>query len=434
MSNPAQSVNAWIFVGEDEPQGTSYKSSNSCYQSLITYGVYNSVDMLIICSVNTVPVGSPPTYTIDLGTNSHPNHYTNQNYMDWIMRDARAANPNIKILIELACGGNEFTQIFSTDNTQWSKEAAAYAQNVLTYLQQNNLDGFDIDWEPSLSSTSKEQTSHVLTALRNAFNTPSKRYLLTLSPSTSDNLDAAVVNQTVDFINVQVYGGASLGEFTGIGVSQSLLGYGARFEICHQDAQNAYQGYLQGGYNFLTNWRLNSDNYQFEQAQQLILYQLAKGIPGTSFDDTPIVGAAGNPPISQMVVYAGDVLNAIQATNLSPTGCEGSQAIYTLPQHGDTSGNQNPVQIPLGDTVAQVSGYTGVWFGWSCVLQITITTRGGKVFGPYGSMNNASSKTPFTYQAPSGQSVLAFKGTIENVPLAQGGPTNIIASLDVTFG
>ena len=124
MSNPAQSVNAWIFVGEDEPQGTSYKSSNSCYQSLITYGVYNSVDMLIICSVNTVPVGSPPTYTIDLGTNSHPNHYTNQNYMDWIMRDARAANPNIKILIELACGGNEFTQIFSTDNTQWSKVGA----------------------------------------------------------------------------------------------------------------------------------------------------------------------------------------------------------------------------------------------------------------------------------------------------------------------
>ena len=105
MSNPAQSVNAWIFVGEDEPQGTNYKSSNSCYQSLITYGVYNSVDMLIICSVNTISVGSPPTYTIEIGTNSHPNNYTNQDYMKWVMRDARAANPNIKILIELACAG-----------------------------------------------------------------------------------------------------------------------------------------------------------------------------------------------------------------------------------------------------------------------------------------------------------------------------------------
>jgi hypothetical protein len=71
--------------------------------------------MLIICSVNTVFSGSPPTYTIDLGTNSHPNNYTNQDYMKWVMRDARAANPNIKILIEVAAGANEFTEIFSTD-------------------------------------------------------------------------------------------------------------------------------------------------------------------------------------------------------------------------------------------------------------------------------------------------------------------------------
>ena len=431
MSTSAQSVNAWIFVGEDEPTGTNYNSSNSCYQSLINYGVYDSVDMLIICSVNTIPVGS--SYTIEIGTNSHPNSYTNQDYMNWVMRDARAANPNIKLLIELACG-TEFTQIFSTDNTKWPAEAAAYAQNVVKYLQQYNLDGFDIDWEQALSETPKDQMSDILAALRDAFNTPTKRYLLTLSPATTANLDPAVVNQTVDFINVQVYGGATIDQFTGIGVSKDLLGYGTRFEICWQNAQSAYQGFVQGGYNFLTNWRLNSNNYQFEQAQQMILYQLGKGIPGTSFDDTPIVGAAGNPPISQMVVYAGDVLNAIQATNLSPSGCGGSQAIYTLSQHGDTSGNENSVQIPPGDAVVQVSGYTGVWFGWTCVLQITLTTRAGKVFGPYGSMNNATSKTPFNYQAPSGQSIVAFKGTIENVPLAQGGPTNIIASLDVTFG
>ena len=38
MNTPATSVNAWIFLGEDEPSGTSYQSTNSSYQSLITYG------------------------------------------------------------------------------------------------------------------------------------------------------------------------------------------------------------------------------------------------------------------------------------------------------------------------------------------------------------------------------------------------------------
>ena len=54
-----------------------------------------------------------------------------------------------------------------------------------------------------------------------------------------------------------------------------------------------------------------------------------------------------------------------------------------LLQHGGNGGTPNTVAIPAGDAAAQVSGYTGVWFGWNCVLQITITTRNGKVFGPF---------------------------------------------------
>ena len=441
MSTPAKSVNAWIFLGEDEPSGTSYKSPNSSYQSLITYGVYNYLNMVNICFANTVPIpiplGTPPSYTIALQSATHPAPYTNQDYMNMMIQDARAANPNIKILITLGYGGNEFTQIFSGDQSQWPAQAASYANNVVAYLQANNLDGLDIDWEPMFSSdTPTQQMSLVLTALRTAFNTPSKTYLLTLSPSTSEHLDGSVVNQTCDFLNLQLYGGAQPSEFTGIGISQSLLAYGAKFEVDdsvpYQDAQDAYQGYLKGGYNVITQWRLNSNDFQYEQAQQMILSQLVNGIPGTSFDDTPIVGAAGNPLISSLVVRAGDVLDAIQSTN---TGSFQQTAVkYMLLQHGGNGGNSNAVAIPSGDAVVQVSGYTGIWFGWPCVLQITLKTRNGKVFGPYGSMNNSSSQTPFTYTAPQGQSILAFKGTIENVPLAGGGTTNIIASLGVTFG
>jgi hypothetical protein len=68
------------------------------------------------------------------------------------------------------------------------------------------------------------------------------------------------------------------------------------------------------------------------------------------------------------------------------------------------------------------------------VLQITLTTRAGKTFGPYGTMAGATAKVPFSYAAPAGQSVLAFSGATINVPLAGGGMTDIIASLQVSFG
>jgi hypothetical protein len=444
MTTSNKSVNAWIYLAEDDPPNTSYKSPNSSYQSLINFGVYKYVDMVNICFFETVPVqGTPGSYTIALETANppHPAPYTNQDYMNLMIQDARAANPNIKILTTLDFGGdgNELTQIFSGDQSQWPSQAASYANNVVAYLAANKLDGFDIDWEGPLSSvTPKDQMSLVLQALRTAFNTPSKRYLLTLSPAVADNLDGSVVNDTVDFLNLQLYSGfTDPQEFTQIGISKSLLAFGAKFEWTngvkpYQNAQQAYQGYSSGGYNVVTQWRLNSNDFQFEQAQQMILYQLVYGIPGTSFDDTPIIGAAGNPPITQMVIRSGDVLDAIQATN---TGSfESTPLEYVLLQHGGNGGTANTVVIPSGDAVVQVSGFTGLWFGWNCVLQITLTTKNGKVFGPYGTMNNASFMEAFKYTAPANQSILAFSGTIVQVPVGGGGQTSIIARLGVSYG
>lgn len=97
MGTPSKSVNAWIFLEEDEPSGTSYLSPNSCYQSLIDYGVYNSTDMVSICWVNTLPTSSttvPPgdgsSYTVQLQTKTHPDGSSNQQYMDWLIQDSRS--------------------------------------------------------------------------------------------------------------------------------------------------------------------------------------------------------------------------------------------------------------------------------------------------------------------------------------------------------
>jgi hypothetical protein len=444
MNTPGKSVNAWIFLGEDEPSGTNYQSPNSSYQSLITYGVYNYLNMVNICFVNTVPTssttvptGDGSTYTIELQAISHPGGYTNQQYMDWLIQDARQANPNIKILATLGYADNEFTQIFSSNPNEWQQNAADYAANLVQYLEYYNLDGFDIDWEGGFSGATTQQQFQILfTAIRNAFNAQSKYYYLTLSPADVGTLDGPTVNNTCDWVNLQLYSGFTYpSEFIQAGISKSLLAYGAKFEVNgsvpYQSAQNAYQGYTSGGYNVITQWRLNSNDFQYEQAQQMILFELVYGIAGTAFNDAPIIGAAGNPPITSMMVRAGDVLDAIQATN---TGSfEGTSVQYQLLQHGGNGGNANSVTIPNGDSIAQISGYTGDWYGWNCVLQITITTRNGKVFGPFGTMNGALTKTPFNYTAPSGQSIVAFSGNIVNVPLAGGGNTDIIESLNVTY-
>ena len=164
-------------------------------------------------------------------------------------------------------------------------------------------------------------------------------------------------------------------------------------------------------------------SYGFVAQPQSQMATVQLNVSATVFDDAPTVALLGNPAITQMTVLAGDVLNAIQVTN----------GAYSLPQHGGTSGKPNAVTLASGDVITQVSGYTGVWFGWSCVVQLSLKTKNGKILGPFGSMSNVTSKTPFSFNAPSGQSIVACNGSLVNVPLAGAPNTDIIASLGVRF-
>lgn len=434
MSTPNKSVNAWIFLNEDEPQGSTYKTPGSSYQSLIEYGVYNYMDMLNMCFVevlqtspDTIPPGDGSSYTIRMGAPEH-----NQPYMNWLIEDSRQANPNIKLLVTLVWGTeNMLSQIFPSDQSQWQQAAAAFAANLKAYLDHFQLDGFDVDWEsPICYGTTQQQFAILFTAVRAAFGTGG-RYLLTLSPAEVGNLDAPTVNSAFDFVNLQLYSGfTSRQEFIDAGISADLLAYGAQFEAGYQTAQQAYQEYTAGGYPVATQWRLNSGNFHFEQAQQMILYQLINGAAGPAFDDTPIAGAAGKPLISAIAVRSGEVLDSIQVTN---TGGP-DQSSYQMPQHGGNGGNASTVTIAEGDGIASISGYAGSWFGWNCVLQLTITTKMGQAFGPFGTMANASSSTPFSFTAPTDQTIVAFSGTVVEVPEAGGGTSLIVASLTPSYG
>lgn len=299
MSTTPKLVNAWIFLNEDEPvvngQPVGYDDPQSCYQRLITQNVYQSVDILFICfattvptSSSTVPTGNGDFYTLQMGAVDppHPGGLTNQDYMDYVIRDARANNPEIKIAMTLVWGdGDTLSNIFKNSNFTPEENAENFASNLMAYLKHYELDGFDIDWESPLSSdTTQDQFRTLFTAIGTQFLKQDKKYYLTLSPAEVGNLDADTVNSFFDFVALQLYSGfTDPQDFINAGVNPDLLAYGAKFEADqpstpdgqgHQTAQEAHDQAVRLGYETYTQWRLNSQNYEFEQDQQVALYKL----------------------------------------------------------------------------------------------------------------------------------------------------------------
>src|ERR1044072_2485923 len=288
-----QLVNAWILLSEDDPPGVPYGNSQSAYQALIKNNVYQSVDVLFICFVTTVPTGSD---TVPKGDGSsftvqiepavkppHPDGLTNQQYMNWVLRDAKNNNPNIKFMVTLDWGQEIILQnIFSPKGYTDQQNADNFADNLMAYLKAYGLDGFDMDWEkPAYYALTPDQFAMLLKAIRARFDQETdKHYYLTLSPDATLNLEADAVNSSVDFLNLQLYYDSDLQqEFIDYKVRPELLAYGAKFEadyqndpIGHQTAQDAYEGYIAGGYKIITQWRLNSGNFPFEQENQKQLY------------------------------------------------------------------------------------------------------------------------------------------------------------------
>ncbi len=286
MNTSSKLVNSWIFLNEDEPKGSDYNSPHSSYQMLIKKNVYRAVDILYICfvtikktSINTVPVGDGSSYTIEMGESSHPNDLTNQDYMDYIIRDARKNNPHIKIAMTLNWGdGSLLSSIFSNPDYSPQQNAYNFASNMMLYLKHYNLDGFDIDWEyPISDQTTQKQFKILINAIGARFKEQTdKHYYLTLSPAEVGNLDATAVNRNMDFLNLQLYSGFTMPEsFKDAGVNPDLFAFGVKFESNYQTAQEAYdENESTYQYSVFTNWRLNSDNFEYEQTQQQVLYHL----------------------------------------------------------------------------------------------------------------------------------------------------------------
>jgi hypothetical protein len=142
VSIPTGSVNAWIYLDEDDPSGTGYLSPNSSYQSLINNDVYNCVDSLFVCFFDTVPDGKG-FYTLQIGnaTTIHPGGLTTLQYLQNVIKDSRQQNPNIKILATLNYNDDTLKRIFSGDSSKWQNDVNAFAANASAYLLANKMNG-----------------------------------------------------------------------------------------------------------------------------------------------------------------------------------------------------------------------------------------------------------------------------------------------------
>ncbi len=292
--------NAWIFLNEDEPSGTNYNSPHSAFQRMISDGLYQASDIINLCFVdivptasNTIPAGDGSSYTLFIDKVTHPpdkdgSAPTNQDYMEWIIRDAKKANPKVKICLTLLYGKKHLiSQIYPNPETPDQASADAFAKNVVTYLKHYGLDGFDIDWEWDYLSddTTQAQFKTTFSAVGSALKAAGM--LLTMGPATTNNLHAETVNNHFDIIAFQMYYSSSLPEeFVSYGIRPDAFAYGAKFEANGpsspdgtgmQTAPEAYEQMQTYGFKAVTTWRLNSQNYIFEQDQQLALSKLVKG-------------------------------------------------------------------------------------------------------------------------------------------------------------
>jgi hypothetical protein len=287
------SVNAWILMGEDEPPGTGYSDPASCFQTAIRNNVYRSVDLLFICFSDIVSTTVPGAihivdgFTLQNNTKpTHPGGLSDEDYMRKVITDAKANNPKIRFLTTLDPASNpeQISQIFQgcTSKQEMEARATAFAKNVVAFCQAFGLHGFEIDWESPISdseNTTQDQFQALAKGLKGQFGDD---YLFVMNTATTDSLTGEVVNAAVDFLTLQLYAGwVKESDYLALGVLKSKLAYGATFEAWpgrQQTPEDAHEKATAGDYTIVTQWRLNSGNFQQEQDGQVKLYSLCKGM------------------------------------------------------------------------------------------------------------------------------------------------------------
>jgi len=146
------------------------------------YKVYKSVTFLGIAFFEVSPAAKG--YTIKIGDSSHSGGLSNQNYLNFVLKDARQVNPNIKFLATMVYSGNNtLAEVFSGGGDTQT-QATEFANNLVTYLKDNGMNGLDIDWEGDVSTQMTQSQFQILfSTIRTVFDQQPVKYYLSFTPA-----------------------------------------------------------------------------------------------------------------------------------------------------------------------------------------------------------------------------------------------------------
>jgi len=234
---------------------------------------FNKISTLFVAFGHTYPQGNGANFTFE---DTQPDEI---NRLPLLVKTARQKNPEIKILISLGWGHNDWTYI----NTDYVNHADLFVPSVIQFIRTYDLDGFDIDDEGinGLSgSISQANFDVVIKNLRNALDKAGledhKQYYLTITPAGG----TAEVNQnnmmSFDLINTQNYGGSYPDEFINLGYPAKSITQGINSEYACQ-IPIKYQNDIAG----IFDWSMSADkvcHYEYTYTiAQLVGYPIVNG-------------------------------------------------------------------------------------------------------------------------------------------------------------
>ena len=265
-------VTAWMYLADDQDYAQIPKSWSSIN--------FRTADVL-----NVGPAGVQRDGTFGFYESRKTGDLANR--FEWVLRNARAQNPDIKIIVSQWWGYGDDIWGQPLSALRSDKHVKKYTKSVGGFLAEyldksGGVDGYDIDYEDNNISA---RTEDITSQIRTEFDALSqdqqgRRFYQTVSPSTTGYLGDAVDH--VDYVNMQTYdGGMGLIPrfFLSLGFTSDQLLYG----ICPEtdcptpSIEEAEAAYKENDLAGIHVYRLNSGNQQEEGEVQNRVYELLHG-------------------------------------------------------------------------------------------------------------------------------------------------------------
>lgn len=284
---------------------------------------FDTTDILYVCSFFVLPRTDPATgsqtYKFGLQDGEPDNGWLGryENRYKWVVAEARTQNPDIRIVAGMMMWTDSednplHIQDLSILQTPESRtEFATSVKELLlekskeTYMNSAGvavsarIDGFDIDLE---DGNLQPYLPDALTKLRSAFDSvgPSQKLYLSVTPAWTTYLDDSCA-ASLDYLNMQNYdGGRNTGPEDYRRVVPSLKHAQMLWGLSSEDpgemntctsVEDAVGRCKDLGLGGIMTWRLNSNNWVYQQMLQIQLYVEVKDIASpTKLRDSVVNG------------------------------------------------------------------------------------------------------------------------------------------------